>query len=87
MGKHIDLTGERINRLLVMSLCTDSERGNLKHIKWICKCDCGNIKIIRSDALVSGRVKSCGCIIKEINSKRLKKYDYYVPEYKIWVGI
>jgi hypothetical protein len=28
---------------------------------WLCQCDCGNKKEIRSDALRSGATKSCGC--------------------------
>lgn len=28
---------------------------------WLCKCECGNTKSIRPDALTSGATKSCGC--------------------------
>lgn len=31
----------------------------------MCKCDCGNEKIILLDSLRSGKTKSCGCIQKE----------------------
>ena len=27
----------------------------------ICKCECGNTKTVRYDALTSGRTQSCGC--------------------------
>jgi len=30
---------------------------------WVCKCDCGNEKIVRSDSL--GKINSCGCLKKE----------------------
>lgn len=53
-----DIIGNRYGRLTVM-----------KHINksyYMCKCDCGNIKKIRSDGLVSGNVVSCGCYNKEI---------------------
>jgi hypothetical protein len=29
---------------------------------WICECECGVIKTIRSDSLVSGNTTSCGCL-------------------------
>lgn len=57
-----DLTGQRFGRLVV-----------LEHIKrndeypnggWLCRCDCGTQKVIPSNPLTSGRVKSCGCYNK-----------------------
>ena len=32
--------------------------------RWLCKCDCGNTKIVKTVDLNKGTVKSCGCIIK-----------------------
>lgn len=29
---------------------------------WLCSCECGTEKVIRSNALRSGRTKSCGCM-------------------------
>ena len=37
----------------------------LKDGKWECICDCGNIKIVKSNHLQSGSVQSCGCLRKE----------------------
>lgn len=34
---------------------------------YLCKCDCGNEKIVRQDSLITGRTKSCGCIKKGEN--------------------
>jgi hypothetical protein len=33
--------------------------------KWLCRCECGNLKLIRGYDLISNRVKSCGCLYKE----------------------
>lgn len=35
------------------------------HIYAVCQCSCGNEKSIRSDALISGKTKSCGCFQKK----------------------
>lgn len=33
-----------------------------KKVMWLCKCDCGNEKVVASQDLKSGHTKSCGCI-------------------------
>jgi hypothetical protein len=44
----IDMTGERVGRLLVQSKWMRVKGG---YIKWLCLCDCGNIKFIRAHEL------------------------------------
>ena len=66
MGKRIELTGKKFNRLYITSF---------SHVKkgvlfWNCRCDCGRISIVRSQCLRTGHVKSCGCIQR---SKTLKE--------------
>ena len=42
--------------------------------KWLCKCECGNTKILPGYDVSHGRVKSCGCLAKETAHKlNLKK--------------
>jgi len=45
-------------------------------IYWKCKCECGIIKYIDGRSLRNGTTKSCGCLNKEINSKRLKGISF-----------
>lgn len=33
-----------------------------KRLYWLCKCKCGNIKIVLSTNLVTNKIKSCGCL-------------------------
>lgn len=54
-----DLTGKRFGKLLVTGM---SDRRSGRKTFWVCECDCGNTKTIRSDSLTSGRTESCGCI-------------------------
>lgn len=66
MGKRIDLTGQRFGRLVVVRYVGRS-RG--KKNLWLCKCDCGNEKIVAVDKLHSGNTKSCGCLQREVHRK------------------
>ena len=49
--------GKRFGRLTVM----DFDKTDTHASKFICKCDCGNIKSIRGSYLKSGKTTSCGC--------------------------
>ena len=48
---------------------------------FLCRCDCGNEKVIRKLHLVRNRIKSCGCINK--TKKGLSNH----PLYKVWQAI
>ena len=65
---------KKFNTLTVLS-----EYFKNNHTYCICKCDCGNIKDIRKDAL--GKVRSCGCLSNNING--LSKTRLH----KIWVSM
>lgn len=69
--KHEDLTGMKFGRLTVVKF--DHKKG--KKTYWLCKCDCGNTKLVRSDCLKQGQVQSCGCLKKEQNYKNLTLYS------------
>lgn len=66
MGAFQDLTGQRYGNLTVVILAWKDHKGS----HWLCRCDCGNEKVIRPDALKSGRTKSCGCLIKKVQRER-----------------
>lgn len=54
----IDLTGRRFGKLTVVER-TDNSRTGL--VRYLCKCDCGNISIVMGAPLLDGRTQSCGC--------------------------
>jgi hypothetical protein len=62
MSQFIDLTGKRFWRFIVIKRVDNDKCGNLC---WLCKCDCGMEKIVRSGDIKSGSIKSCGCLRKE----------------------
>ena len=52
---------------------------------WKCLCDCGNISIVSSHALKSNNTKSCGCLAREISSKKLTKHGLHKSsEYSVY---
>lgn len=57
--KYDDLTGKTFGKLIVLS--KNNEFGNCNHSYWNCQCECGKITIVRRDALIDGKTKSCGC--------------------------
>ena len=38
------------------------EKNKNKHIYWLCKCVCGNCRLLQTYQLTSGKVTSCGCM-------------------------
>lgn len=74
MKKEIDISGKKFNRLTAIKSLNKASYKQNKTSKsyWLFKCDCGNEKIIRKDDVVSGIVKSCGCLQKEMASKSAK---------------
>lgn len=56
--KFVDLTGERFGRLTVLGRVW---RLNNPYTFWLCKCDCGNLRVINGVSLKNGDSKSCGC--------------------------
>lgn len=65
-----DLTGMQFGRLVALKM----ERESPKSDYWLCRCACGNEKVIRCDSLLSGKTKSCGCLLRESASHRAKKH-------------
>lgn len=53
----LDLIGQRFNRLVVIK----PMKNNGVHTTWLCKCDCGNEVIVRTNNLRNGGTNSCGC--------------------------
>lgn len=78
----IDLTGLRFGRLKVLSKEYKDRYGK---IYWKCLCDCGNITIVRGNALKSGNTKSCGCKIYDTHNQKHGLRGTRL--YNVWCGI
>ena len=82
-----DLTGKRFGRLTVIGV----EDNGKRQTYYACQCDCGNVKVIRADALVSGCTVSCGCKKREQDRLNLTANHSHKMSgtrlYNIWSGL
>ena len=69
--------GEIFGLLTVIKLYGKNKDGR---ICYTCKCRCGNEKIVLRSYLLSGRVKSCGCLKAVTSSITGKKYIHFASE-------
>jgi len=60
-----DLRSQKFGRLTPIEFITKGW--------WLCRCDCGIEKYVHRINLQNKSTKSCGCLIQEILSKRIKK--------------
>ena len=70
-----DITGETFGRLTVLERMDEAQQYGSR---WLCRCSCGGIKTTTYSKLVSGHVKSCGCLRgappkKDITGQRFGK--------------
>lgn len=73
----LDLKGQRYHKLIVLESVESIEGRSA----WKCQCDCGIIKIIKTENLRNGDTKSCGCWNNEQRSSRSKKMYSKVIKY------
>lgn len=67
-GNLKDRTGDRYGKLVVL----ERDRSRMKPVKWICRCDCGNVSSVDAGKLGSGHTRSCGCMIGESNKAAIE---------------
>ena len=80
-----NLSGLKFGRLTVEKYYGKNKRGKAL---WICRCCCGNKKIVIGGALTTGHTKSCGCLNREISIKIHTKHGLYKhPLYRVWAGM
>src|ERR1700679_782279 len=66
--KKDNLLNKRFTRLLVIAEAEPV--GDRHRSAWLCQCDCGNTKIVKSEELKNGDTKSCGCLNDEKRKER-----------------
>lgn len=66
-GHPKDITNQRFGRLVAIRPEFKDKRN---HWHWLCRCDCGNEKVIALSSLTRGLTRSCGCLDKEAHLLR-----------------
>ena len=81
----INIKGERFGRLVAVEFVRKTAA---RKSCWSCRCDCGKTAYVPVTDLTSGKTKSCGCLKKEVVSKRFIKHgDTGSRLYGIWQGM
>jgi hypothetical protein len=82
----VDIIGQRFGRLTIIL--------RIKGKGWLYICDCGAVKLTPSSSdFTQGRVKSCGCLLKEASTRRHYKHGENsrksgpTPEYRTWIEV
>lgn len=85
MGSREDLTGQKFGRLSVAGFYAREGGKRL----WSCNCDCGTAcVIVPTGKLKEGLKLSCGCLQREVASKRLRTHGQSrTPEHRAWNGM
>lgn len=79
-----NLEGQKFNRLLVLRKIDTTKRMTY----YECLCDCGKLHIANGAMVKSGHIKSCGCLQREITSKRAKTHGFSKTRlYRVWQGM
>lgn len=84
-----NLIGRRFTRLLVLDRDDNDASGGTT---WLCRCDCGKLRVVPRHSLVRGKTGSCGCLGIErraaaVNRRGLKHGKSRDPLYLLWVSI
>ena len=78
-----DYTGKKFGKLIIIEMIYEENQ----RTKALCKCDCGNEKIIDMQNILSGHTQSCGCYEKESRYDRNHSIDIAGNKYGMLVAI
>lgn len=83
-----DITGRRYGMLEAVEF---SHIGSDKHAVWVFKCDCGKTVEKRKCHVVTGQIRSCGCLLEKARKTAGRKNKTHGMKntriYRIWNGM
>lgn len=84
----IDITGVKCGRWTVLSRAENTKQGQAQ---WLCRCECGTEKVLKSIIIRREISKSCGCLKLEVLVKRSTKHGHatggITPTYHTWASM
>lgn len=79
--QRIPLEGKVFGKWTVLS--RDMSKPRRTH--YLCRCECGNVRVIASQSLRNGESRSCGCLRAAVMRERQTKHGQYAtPTYRSW---
>lgn len=86
----VEMTGRSFGYLTVVSRAQPGSRDG--QARWVCRCACGAQTVVSGGNLRSGGIKSCGCLIGELNRKQKTTHGHSPKrkrsaEYTAWRGM
>lgn len=88
----INLVGSRFGRTRVLAYSHHELRPHADRVRryhyWSCECDCGRPHTARSEELLRGSTKSCGCLRVDTARVMLTTHGLSgTPEFSVWSGM
>jgi hypothetical protein len=65
MDRPLNLTGRKFGKWVVVP--RDGVESNNRHYEWLVQCECGRLRVVAEQDLLSGRSSSCGCAMPHKN--------------------
>ena len=85
LARFTDLTNQKFGRLTVIELIGTKKKGKWPRTYWLCRCECGNTTKVSTSSLKSGKVKSCGCLKKDLAAAGT--HDLAGKKFNLWTVI
>jgi hypothetical protein len=97
--KRLQLVGRKFGRLTVLR---DAGNDSRNRAQWLCRCRCGNRRVIAGGSLIRGLTNSCGCLHAELCRRQVRhmrtawitnpihgyaRKKNVSAEYTAWVGM
>lgn len=82
-----DLTGRTFGKLTALNF---SHKDRNRKTYWDFRCECGEIKTLRSDGVKAGRIQSCGClkVAQDVQNLHLdRRLDKSIPMDETYVTL
>lgn len=61
-----NLIGKKFGRWTVIDYAPPDIYSGKRHLRWLCRCDCGTVRSVKAQSLKRGASKSCGCYHSEL---------------------
>jgi hypothetical protein len=78
MAELVDLTRRRFGRLLVIwKLPPKYSPNGTPRTRYLCRCDCGTVKVVDAQPLRTRDTLSCGCLRREIAAEKARLHGRF----------